>query len=109
MSDMSLRGAGVVERFINKVNIPSDPDDCWEWTAGKNGRYGMMRNEDQQMTMAHRVSWEIFNNKNLPKGHSWHVDHLCANTTCVNPLHLELVPNGVNTHRGSAPHFKEAA
>jgi hypothetical protein len=108
MKDTSMWGAGLVERFFAKVKQGADPMDCWEWTGGKVAKgYGMIRDEDQRMTNAHRVSWEIFHNEKLPNGSSWHVDHLCANPSCSNPLHLELVPNGVNVHRGSEPHFPE--
>ncbi len=36
----------------------------------------------------------------IPKGHQ--VDHLCRNTKCINPDHLEAVPQKVNLQREHA-------
>lgn len=45
---------------------------------------------------AHRASWSIVNGP-IPAG--WHVDHLCVDTRCVAPAHLEAVPPAVNQAR----------
>src|SRR5688500_15244750 len=55
---------------------------CWEWqgaisTAG----YGSYRGG-----YVHRIMCERFNGP-IPAGYQ--VDHLCRNTRCVNPAHLE--------------------
>lgn len=58
--------------------------DCWIWTASKNpkgyGRFGK--------TYAHRFSYTQFIGP-IPDG--MQMDHLCNNTSCVNPNHLEAV------------------
>jgi hypothetical protein len=44
---------------------------------------------------AHRVAWEKFNGEQIPvdeDGNSYQIDHMCRNTSCVNPAHLEAVP-----------------
>jgi len=52
----------------------------------------------------HRVpmGWVI----QIPTGLT--IDHLCRNTSCGNPDHLEAVPGGVNTLRGYSPPARNA-
>ncbi len=47
---------------------------------------------------AHRVSYEYWNGI-IPKG--LQIDHLCRNTSCVNPQHLEAVTCEENLLRGN--------
>lgn len=69
------------------------PHDCWVWTGSFNshgyGRYGRR--------MAHRVVYEM---RRGPVRKDLHLDHLCRNTACVNPNHLEPVKPSVNIARG---------
>ena len=57
----------------------AEPDDCWEWTAGKNGDgYGYFHGR-----RANIVAYE------LTKGAPEHfVLHTCGNRACCNPAHL---------------------
>jgi len=52
---------------------------------------------------AHRIIYELFVGP-IPPGYV--IDHLCRNTKCVNPLHLQAVTNRENILRGTAPHAK---
>jgi hypothetical protein len=89
------------ERFRSKF-VPVD--GCWQWdgTAGAKG-YGYFDwrfdTRRWKKLLAHRVSYELFVG---PLEHEDTVDHLCRNTRCVNPKHLEAVPTGVNSRR--SPH-----
>jgi len=74
----------VEERFWKKV-IKKGPDDCWIWTGHIGNGFPKFFMEKKQR-YAHIVSWELFNEKKLPKG--WLVRHTCMNKDCVNPAHL---------------------
>lgn len=87
------------ERFFEKVTLPST---CWEWTGARNaGGYGAFNvawNDGKSVIRgAHRWAWEFFHGP-IPEGLT--LDHLCKNPPCVNPDHLEPVPNAVNVRRG---------
>lgn len=87
-------------RFWAKVD---KTDSCWLWTATKTptgyGSLLLTSGAGWKMDIyAHRASWEIHNSRAVPDG--FDVDHLCRNTSCVNPDHLEAVPHKVNIVRG---------
>lgn len=56
---------------------------CWFWLGRVFGRYGTAGSR-----WAHRIVYEEFNGP-IPEGMT--LDHLCRNTVCVNPNHLEPV------------------
>lgn len=81
-------------RFWSKVLAL--PSGCWEWQGWRTedgyGRYwykGTMR-------PAHRVAYFALVGW-FPSPLS--IDHLCRNTSCVNPRHLEPTPLGLNVLR----------
>ena len=83
----------VEERFWSKVEKgPS----CWEWMAGKSSGYGKFRLNGVKKR-AHRLSWE-WKNGEIPEGLV--IDHLCRNSGCVNPSHMEAVTQLENVRRG---------
>ena len=83
-----------IDRFWTKVN---KTDSCWNWTAGKSDRgYGKF-SLNYKHKYAHRVSYELLKGL-IPKG--LELDHLCRNTSCVNPSHLEAVSHAENMKRG---------
>lgn len=86
------------ERFWEKVHRFSD--GCWFWLAtggqGRSGEYGSFWNGERKV-LAHRYAYELLVGP-IPEGLT--LDHLCRNTRCVNPAHLEPVTNKENTLRG---------
>lgn len=83
----------VEQRFWSKVQKTAT---CWDWTASLRSGYGVVRIDGTQL-LAHRVAYEILV-ENIEPGMV--IDHLCRNTKCVNPEHLEVVTVRENTLRG---------
>lgn len=82
------------ERFWDKVE---KTESCWNWKAWSDKKgYGYIKIDGEKVA-AYRFAYEWFVGK-IPKG--LYMDHLCRNTSCVNPEHLEPVTNGENTLRG---------
>ena len=78
------------KKFWQKVD-KRGPDECWNWTASKVGKYGAIRLGTKSL-LAHRASWEIHNGP-IPDGDhhgTTCVCHKCDNTICCNPSHLFL-------------------
>src|SRR2546425_7676820 len=72
---------------------------CWIWlgTIAPNG-YGH-KWINGRVTSAHRAYFIHFRGE---PHESSHIDHLCRNTRCVNPAHLEEVTPSENHRRGDA-------
>lgn len=78
-------------------NITKVPSGCIEWTGTTNGvGYGVVTMRDMRF-YTHRLSYmEAFGP--IPDGLV--IDHLCRNTLCLRPDHLEAVTQRENTLRG---------
>lgn len=70
--------------------------ECWIWKREKTQRYGTIKH-DCKLYMVHRLSYELLISK-IPDG--CELDHLCRNTFCINPHHLEPVTHKENILRG---------
>ena len=87
----------MAERFWRKVEIT---EACWNWTGSISGhRYASICDANGKMQLAHRVVYEMLIGP-IPEG--LELDHLCRNTHCVNPDHLEPVTHQENVRRGLA-------
>lgn len=86
----------IEERFSLKIK---KTESCWVWTASKTDQnYGLIW-IDGKYVRAHRVSYMLYKG-NLDD--SLVIDHLCKNTLCVNPDHLEQITQAENVKRGLA-------
>jgi len=73
---------------------------CWEWTSNITGAgYGSLSLGAGKNGYAHRYSYELMRGS-IPDGLT--IDHLCRNTRCVNPDHLEPVTQAENNRRARA-------
>jgi hypothetical protein len=74
---------------------------CWEWRGSMYGDgYGRFSLEPGRYIGAHRASLAVHG---VALDGDLVVDHLCRNTLCVNPAHLELVTVTENILRGVSP------
>ena len=95
-----------IDRFAEKIALTDS--GCIEWIASHNGvGYGTLSiNRTGGKVLAHRWSYAHHYGP-IPDGLT--IDHLCRNTLCVNPEHLEAVSKRENTIRGVAPTAVNAA
>ena len=89
-----------IDRFLERTEKGAD---CWVWQGSKSKTgYGYFGTGGHGECMfAHRWSYQQFKGP-IPKGLT--IDHLCRNTSCVNPDHLEAVSLRENQSR-SASHW----
>jgi hypothetical protein len=80
-------------------SLPARTEGCWEWKKWITGKgYGRIKVGGKLM-LAHRHFYEMAKGP-IPTG--LQIDHKCRNRSCVNPEHLEVVTNEVNTQRGES-------
>src|SRR5690606_16429658 len=76
--------------------IPEPMSGCWLWLASRDkDGYGHFRSGSRSK-LAHRVSYECLGGA---IDGELEIDHLCRNTSCVNPAHLEPVTHLENVRR----------
>lgn len=101
---MPMLRPSVMERLWARF-IKTD-SGCWQWTAATIRGYGAInlgKVAGSTITRyAHRVAYEYLVGP-IPAGHD--IDHLCRNTLCINPAHLEPVTRSKNAQRQNA-HYR---
>lgn len=86
--------------------VLTELENCWIWKGSyaANPKYGSPKYGvvwfNKRHSRAHRVSYELVRG-DIPAGLV--IDHLCRNSMCVRPSHLEAVTVGTNTLRGISP------
>jgi HNH endonuclease len=80
------------------------PNGCWEWTGALNqSGYAQIRRWGFTWQV-HRLTYEAHYGERPQQ----QVDHLCKNTRCCNPEHLEDVTPAENNRRSDSPSAKFA-
>lgn len=80
-------------RITSRIRVTAR---CWQWLGSTNSnRYGTV-SFDGKVRMAHRVVYEDRRGP-IPAGLT--LDHLCHNSDCVNPDHLDPVTHAENRRR----------
>jgi HNH endonuclease len=95
-----MRARPLLDRFMEKWT-PDPSTGCWVWTAGlKSGGYASIGigGGRRGVISGHQAAWLLFRGE-IPRG--LELDHLCRNTACVNPDHLEAVTHVENMRRGA--------
>jgi len=82
---------------IKREYIVDEASGCWIWQGAPNvvSGHGQTKHNGKRIP-SHRWYYE---QKNGPVPNGMVLDHLCFNTRCVNPEHLEVVSRGENTSR----------
>lgn len=84
------------------VNRP-DLGPCWLWIASLDehgyGQFGVLFPGGHRPRRAHRVAYEALI---APIPNELVSDHLCRTARCVNPAHIEPVPQRINLMRGES-------
>lgn len=89
-----------MERALRKLDVGL----CWEWTGARD-KHGYGRFESPHGYLAHRFFWiELVGP--IP---GLVIDHLCRNTRCCNPDHLEPVTQAENMRRAHGAAAMHAA
>lgn len=102
-STFSAQQIAAFWRAVNRT------ETCWEWTGKLTRGYGifsatLVRGARQTEFFAHRVSYALAHGEtppSAPSGMRLVLDHMCENKRCVNPGHLRLVTQGINSRAGS--------
>ena len=102
-----VRPAAEVRRFWSKVKeqVRGFTSPCLIWTGlivGKYGRFSTQRPEHKSVG-AHRYAYALVHGERFlfgeVQGRTHEPDHLCRQTDCVNPGHIEWVTVLVNRQR----------
>lgn len=90
------------KRIFEKI-IYDSKTKCWIWSGAKDYQgygQGFYRGRKERI---HRLIYAFFNGP-IPRGQHRkyaQIDHICKNTSCCNPKHLELVAQKTNIIRSN--------
>jgi len=88
-----------LEEFLDRIDV-NPVTSCWEWQGYRNrAGYGKLG-----VRYTHRIAYELWVGE-IPEG--LEIDHLCRNTSCLCPDHLEAVTSAENHRRLRGTHCSE--
>lgn len=113
---MTFGDSRLPQRFWDKVKVVDcvlrpELGPCWVWMGAitssgyGNLTIGSRTDGTRRVINAHRFAYETLIGP-IPDG--LESDHLCRNSPCVNPNHLELVTHHENVLRGLAGAYLQA-
>lgn len=86
----------IIERILKDIQ-KNDTTGCWNWLGRVSGKRSYPQiSVGGRQTMVHRITYEELV-RPLTPGET--IDHLCRNSMCVNPEHLEPVSLRENVKR----------
>lgn len=89
----------IKDRILSRIEV--DTNGCWNWTGPRTAKgyghtfIGSRVDGTRHAASTHRLAYEAWKGSAIGK----QIDHLCRNTSCCNPDHLELVTNAENMRR----------
>ena|SRR3990167_6885578 len=89
-----MNNRGRRDYIINMVSKRFD-DECWQWSWANFKEYGIITYLGKNIKV-HRFAYELRYGQ-LTSG--LELDHICRNTSCFNPQHLEQVTHQENMIR----------
>lgn len=95
----------LIDRLMEKLTYDHG---CWTWTAkAQTNGYGAIQRgkAGEGVVRTHRAAYQLLVAP-IPDG--LHLDHLCRNTLCCNPMHLEPVTPAENLRRSAAKEGRAA-
>ena len=100
-----IQDQSVLTRFLEKIRHVGPA--CWEWTgAHTKGGYGTLNARKYYgEVIASRIAVRLAG-RVIPEKMT--IDHLCLNTRCVRPSHLEVVSYRTNILRGGGTASRNA-
>lgn len=92
-------------RVLSRIEFGSGESQCWFWLGPKiKGGYGRASIGGRKW-LIHRWLYELLAGA-IPV--ECELDHLCRNTSCVHPLHVEPVTHHENVRRGRTASVQRA-
>lgn len=95
MSKLPNMKKDAIQRFVAMIEYDVI-SGCWIWKGNKANGYGKFKLNSKDLR-AHRLAYLYWKGE-IPNGPV--LDHLCRNSACVNPDHLEPVTQKQNINRG---------
>lgn len=89
------------ESKLSCEEIKQKINKCWEWCGyiHSQNKYSYYAYKSGKSLRVHKLLIQSFNGQEVPFNKV--TDHLCKNTKCINPFHLEIVTPKENLMRSS--------